>query len=122
MYEVKIIESSISDMSARDRLMLKDTSNARKFDEIVDSGADFTFRPVAYSVLEVHNDKADQPVYNQFIVVDSDGNKYVTGSSSFWEAFIDIWVEMDGEPFELAVYKKPSKNYKGKSFISCSIV
>ena len=120
-YEVKITASS-RDLTARERLMYKDTSNAVRLDEANAKGA-IVITPVAYAVLEIHNEKGDDKDYNNYVVVDSEGNKYVTGSSSFWKAFEDIWDEMSGEnePFEIEIYRLESKNYKGKQFITCSI-
>ena len=120
-YEVKITASS-RDLTARERLMYKDTSNAVRLDEATAKGA-IVITPVAYAVLEIHNEKGDDKDYNNYVVVDSEGNKYVTGSSSFWKAFEDIWDEMSGEnePFEIEIYRLESKNYKGKQFITCSI-
>ena len=120
-YEVKIAGSS-RDLTARERLMYKDTSNAIRLDEATAKGA-IVITPVAYAVLEIHNEKGDDKDYNNYVVVDSEGNKYVTGSSSFWKAFEDIWDEMSGEnePFEIEIYRLESKNYKGKQFITCSI-
>ena len=120
-YEVKIADSS-HDLTARERLMYKDTSNAIRLDEATTKGA-IVITPVAYAVLEIHNEKGDDKDYNNYVILDSEGNKYVTGSSSFWKAFEDIWNEMSGEeePFEIEIYRLESKNYKGKQFITCSI-
>ena len=120
-YEVKIAGSS-RDLTARERLMYKDTSNAVRLDEATSKGT-IVITPVAYAVLEIHNEKGDDKDYNNYVVVDSEGNKYVTGSSSFWKAFEDIWDEMssENEPFEIEIYRLESKNYKGKQFITCSI-
>ena len=120
-YEVKITASS-HDLTARERLMYKDTSNAIRLDEATAKGT-IVITPVAYAVLEIHNEKGDDKDYNNYVVLDSEGNKYVTGSSSFWKAFEDIWDEMSGEnePFEIEIYRLESKNYKGKQFITCSI-
>ncbi len=60
-----------------------------------------------------------------FVVVDKDGNKYNTGSTSFMTALTDILDELAkaGETdCTIEVYRKESKNYKGKDFITCSIV
>lgn len=120
-YEVKIAGSS-RDLTARERLMYKDTSNAIRLDEATTKGT-IVITPVAYAILEIHNEKGDDKDYNNYVVVDSEGNKYVTGSASFWKAFEDIWDEMSGEnePFEIEIYRLESKNYKGKQFITCSI-
>ena len=124
-FNITIKESSKTDLTARERVLLKDTSNAVKLDEVVtEDGTPFVLSPAAYAVLAVHNEKAksDDKDYEQYLILDSDGNKYVTGSQSFWNSFTDIWSDMEGEPFELSIYKKPSKNYAGKCFLTCSIV
>lgn len=124
-FNITIKESSKTDLTARERVLLKDTSNAVKLDEVVtEDGTPFVLSPVAYAVLAVHNERAksDDKDYEQYLILDSDGNKYVTGSQSFWNSFADIWSDMEGEPFEMSVYKRPSKNYTGKCFLTCSIV
>lgn len=124
-FNITIKESSKTDLTARERVLLKDTSNAVKLDEVVtEDGTPFVLSPAAYAVLAVHNEKAksDDKDYEQYLILDSEGNKYVTGSQSFWNSFADIWSDMEGEPFELSIYKKPSKNYTGKCFLTCSIV
>lgn len=126
-FSVTIKETSKKDLSARDRIMLKDTSDATGLDSAVTDEQSLIISPIAYAVLETHNDKAKgDKDYEQYLIIDSNGTKYTTGSSAFWNSFKDIWDEMDientGEVFELKVYRKPSKNYAGKSFITCSIM
>ena len=78
-----------------------------------------------HAVLAVHNEKSDNKNYTKVVVVDKNGDKFVTGSDSFKRAMEDIVDEMAdaGETnFQLKVYRKPSKNYKGKEFITCSII
>ena len=126
-FSVTIKETSKKDLSARDRIMLKDTSDATGLDSAVTDEQSLIISPIAYAVLETHNDKAKgDKDYEQYLIIDSNGTKYTTGSSAFWNSFKDIWDEMDientCEVFELKVYRKPSKNYAGKSFITCSIM
>lgn len=124
MYKVTIKETN-RELSARERIKIKDTTNAIKLDG-VDPEEKLVFFPDYYAILEIENDKADtkDKKYNQFVVVDKSGTKYVTGSKSFFESFIDIYNEMkeETEPYEIEVYKMPTKNYTGKYFITCSIV
>ena len=103
---------------------IKDTTNAIRLDEATKSGS-IVIAYDYHAVLAVHNEKLDDPDYQQYIVVDKAGNKYVTGSESFFTAMTEIVDEMSaaGETdYELEVYRKDSKNYKGKQFITCSIV
>ena len=122
-YKVTIRETS-KELSARERIMMKDTTNATKLDEIVEEDKPLVIKPVAYAVLDVHNEKSDNKDYPNFIIMDEEGNKYVTGSESFWSTFKEIWDEMlnEEESFEIEIYKQESKNYKGKFFLTCSII
>lgn len=120
-YSVSIKESS-RELTAKQRIALKDTTNAVRLDEATQ------VEPVIinvdmYAILAIHNEKSENPDYDNYIVVDKNGTKYVTGSASFWSSFMDIFTEMEGddEEWALKVYRVPSKNYKGKDFITCSI-
>ena len=128
-FEAKIIETT-HDLTARERIMLKDTTNAKKLDTVVDqfkaSGSKLVITPVDYVVLSIHNEKSkDRKDYNNYMIIDETGEKFVTGSPSFWNAFKEIWDEMkqdSDDPFSIEVYKLPSKNYSGKDFLTCSII
>ena len=121
-YSVKI-ERVSRDITAKEKVMLKDTTNAISLDEATQN-AKVTITPAYYAVLSVHNEKSEDKDYRKYIIVAEDGTKYVTGSESFFTAFSDIMDEMadTGEDFSIEVYRMPSKNYKGKEFITCSIV
>lgn len=122
-YSVKVVECT-KDLTARERVKIKDTTNAIKLDEATQGGA-IVIAYDYHAVLAIHNEKLDDPDYWQYVVVDTAGNKYVTGSESFFTAMTEIVDEMiaAGETdFELEVYRMDSKNYKGKQFITCSIV
>lgn len=120
-YEVTIKEASM-ELTAKERIRLKDTSNAIKLDTATDE-APLTIAPKAFAILSIHNEKSDNVDYLNYIIVDKDGNKYVTGSESFWTSFKSIWDEMEteAEEWELEIYKLDSKNYKGKKFLTCSL-
>lgn len=120
-YSVSIKESS-RELTAKQRIALKDTTNAVKLDEATQVEP-VTINVDMYAILAIHNEKSENPDYDNYIVVDKNGTKYVTGSASFWSSFMDIFTEMEGddEEWALKVYRVPSKNYKGKDFITCSI-
>ena len=117
------------EISVKEKIMLKDTSNAESID-ILTQEASFNNEKVLidvdyYAILDIHNEKSDNKDYINFIIVDKSGNKYVTGSESFITTFTDIYEEMKGageENITIEIYRKESKNYKGKDFITCSIV
>ena len=122
-YSVKVVECT-KDLTAKERVKIKDTTNAIKLDEATQGGA-IVIAYDYHAVLAIHNEKLDDPDYRQYVVVDTAGNKYVTGSESFFMAMTEIVDEMSaaGETdYELEVYRMDSKNYKGKQFITCSIV
>lgn len=121
-YSVKIVNAS-KELSARDRVAVKDTTNAIALDDATKEtplviGIDY------YVELAIHNEKSEDKDYKKYVVVDKSGNKFVTGSESFFTAMLEIMDEMSdsGEDFEIQVYRMPSKNYKGKEFLTCSIV
>lgn len=120
-YSVEIVDSN-KQLTAKERIKVKDTTNAIRLDEVTNGGT-IDINPDTYAVLHVHNEKSDNIDYTVYVVVDKDGTKYVTGSESFWSSFMNIYEEMDGEQEEwgIKVYCAPSKNYKGKNFITCSI-
>lgn len=126
-YSVTIMETS-KDLTARDRIKMKDTSDAISLDAFSQAagyGEEAVIEPAAYVVLSVHNEKANgDPDYDQFVILDKEGNKYVTGSDSFYRAFRDIWDELkdDPDPWQIKVNRKQSKNHTGKEFITCSLV
>ena len=122
-YTVTIKETS-KDLTARERLMMKDRSNAIPLDSAVTVETPIVINPESYAILSIHNDLSDNPDYEKYMIVDSAGNKYITGSVNFWNAFKSIWDEMikENEPFSIEVYKLESKNYKGKQFLTCSII
>lgn len=122
-YEVKVKDCS-KELSARERISFKDTSDAVKLDEICEEKA-IVIDPAYFGTLSVHNEKSDNKDYEVFVIVAKDGQKYVTGSNSFMCTFNDIASEMLSEPGEkwsIKAYKLGSKNFKGKKFITCSVV
>ena len=120
-YSVSIAKAS-RELTAKERIQLKDTTDALKLDEVTQTEA-IIIKPMLYAELDIYNEMSDNKDYKNYIVVDEAGQKYVTGSDSFWTSFMDIAREMENETEEWAikVYRMPSKNYKGKEFITCSI-
>jgi len=122
-YSVKISECS-KELSAKEKLMFKDTSNAIKLDDLVSPDESFVMDVADFAVLSVHNEHSENKDYDIYILIDKDGKKYVTGSKAFYESFIDIYEEMkdESEDWQIEVTKKESNNYKGKFFITCSVI
>ena len=126
-YKVTINKTS-KELTTKERIAIKDFSNATPLDTALETDNDsLIITPSYYAILDVHNEKAkDNPDYRKYVIVDKSGQKYVTGSESFWTSFSDIMDEISAEEmdedFSIECFKRPSKNYKGKSFISCSII
>ena len=127
-YSATITESS-RELSARERVMFKDTQNAVSINELAEEahkeGAKAFIEGIAgYVVLDIHNDKSDDKDYKNYLVIDKDGQKYVTGSQAFWNSFKSIYDEMVGEtdPWSIEINLLPSKNYKGKNVLTCSLI
>ena len=127
-YKASVKECS-KELTVKEKIALKDTSNAIGLD-LLTQEANFNGEKVIidvdyYATINIHNEKSDNKDYINFIVVAKDGAKYVTGSQAFISAFKDIATELAeaGETdMTIEVYRKESKNYKGKDFITCSIV
>ena len=127
-YSATIAESS-RELSARERVMFKDTQNAISINELAEEahkeGAKAFIEGIAgYVVLDIHNDKSDDKDYKNYLVIDKDGQKYVTGSQAFWNSFKSIYEEMadETEPWSIEINLLPSKNYKGKNVLTCSLI
>lgn len=124
-YTTSITESS-KDLSVREKIKLKDLTSAIAIDKVVEPEKPLVIAPDFYAYLSIHNEKLPEHEqdYKTMVIVDKSGTKYYTGSDSAISSFVDIFDEMidTAEPFEIEFYKKESKNYSGKHFITCSLV
>lgn len=124
-YTTSITESS-KELSTREKIKLKDLTSAIAIDKVVDPEKPLVIAPDFYARISIHNEKLpeNEQDYKTMVIVDKSGTKYYTGSDSAISSFVDIFDEMidTAEPFEIEFYKKESKNYSGKHFITCSLV
>lgn len=124
-YTTSITESS-KEISVREKIKLKDLTSAIAIDKVVEPEKPLVIAPDFYAYLSIHNEKLpeNEQDYKTMVIVDKSGTKYYTGSDSAISSFVDIFDEMieTAEPFEIEFYKKESKNYSGKHFITCSLV
>lgn len=124
-YKATINEGS-KDLSVREKIKLKDLTSAIAIDRVVEPEKPLVIAPDYYAYLDIHNEKLaeGEQDYKTMVVVDKSGTKYYTGSESAITSFVDIFDEMvdTGEPFEIEFYKRESKNYSGKHFITCTLV
>lgn len=112
------------EISKKESIRLKDLTDAISLDAATEGGESLQIKPVLWAVVAVHDESSREKDYNKYVIEDADGIKYVTGSESFWSSFEDIVEEMDGvdEEWSLSIYKRPSKNYAGKGFLTCSVI
>lgn len=122
-YRVEITEAS-KELTVREKIYYKNYDDTIKLDEIIkEDGTKFIITPVEYVCLSVFNEKAKSQNYEVIVIKTVDGTRYSTGSKSFMSSFLDIFNEVanDEEPFEIEIYKRPSKNFTDKCFITCNL-
>ena len=122
-YKATVKESSW-EMSAREKLRYTDFTDVVKLDEATQS-ADIIIDVDKWAVINVHNEKSDTVDYVKYVIIDKDDQVYVTGSESFWNSFTQIYEVMSEEgetTYSIKVYRRESKNYKGKDFLTCRII
>ena len=127
-YSATIREAS-RELTARERVMFKDTQNAISINDFAEQAKSEGGKAIItgvtdFVVLDIHNDKSDDKDYDNFLIIDATGEKYVTGSQAFWNSFKSIYDEMkdETEPWGIQLNLIPSKNYKGKNVLTCSLI
>jgi hypothetical protein len=119
-----MVEDASWTMTAREKLRYTDLTDAIQLDEATQSG-DVIIDVDKWAVINVHNEKSDSVDYMKYVIIDKDEQVYVTGSESFWKSFVQIYEVMSDEgetTYSIKVYRRESKNYKGKDFITCRII
>lgn len=122
-YKATVKESSW-EMSAREKLRYTDFTDVVQLDEATQAG-DLIIDVDKWAVVMVHNEKSDTVDYAKYVIIDKEGQVYVTGSESFWRSFTAIYEVMSEEEetvYSIKVYRRESKNYKGKDFLTCRII
>lgn len=122
-YKATVKEASW-EMSAREKLRYTDFTDVIQLDEATQAG-DIIIDVDKWAVVWVHNEKSDTVDYAKYVIIDKEEQVYVTGSESFWRAFIAIYDVMSEEEeavYSIKVYRRESKNYKGKDFLTCRII
>lgn len=122
-YKATVKESSW-EMTAREKLRYTDFTDVVQLDEATQAG-DLIIDVDKWAVVMVHNEKSDTVDYVKYVIIDKEGQVYVTGSESFWRSFTAIYEVMSEEEetvYSIKVYRRESKNYKGKDFLTCRII
>ena len=127
-YSASIVDAS-RELTARERVMFKDTQNAISMNDFAEQAKAEGGKAIIENVkdyvhISVHNDKSDDKDYDNYMIITAEGDKYVTGSQAFWNSFMDIFNEMksETEPWGIQLNLIPSKNYKGKNVLTCSLI
>lgn len=119
-----MVEDASWTMTAREKLRYTDLTDAIQLDEATQSG-DVIIDVDKWAVINVHNEKSDTVDYMKYVIIDKDEQVFVTGSESFWKSFVQIYEVMSEEgetTYSIKVYRRESKNYKGKDFLTCRII
>lgn len=123
------IREASRELSAKERVMFKDMANATSLVDFVSAQRELGEKAIIdvadFAVIDVHNPKAqDNTDYTIYLVIDKNGNKFYTSSEAFWSAFSNIYAEMieSDEEWGIEAVLIPSKNYKGKEILTCSLV
>ena len=127
-YNATVAEAS-RELTPKERVMFKDLGNAIKLNDLAEgaqaSGDKAIIASIAdYAVLAIHNEASEDVDYNNYLIIDGEGNKYYTGSTPFWNSFKSIWDEMhdSGEEWGIQLNLIPSKNFAGKTVLTCSLI
>lgn len=126
-YSATITEAS-RELTPKERVMFKDLANAQSLNELAKeakmSGAKLVITVKDYAVVAIHNEASEDVDYNNYLIIDKDGEKYYTGSPSFWSKFMDIYSEMKevDEDWAIELNLVASKKYTGKEALTCSLV
>lgn len=123
-YSVSISESS-TEFKGKALLKVTDMAASAPLNDVVTAEQALIIKVNDYAVVDVHNENAKgDKDYHQYVLIDDNGDTYRTGSEAFFRSFKAIWDAMNDsdEVWELKVYKVPSKNYKGKDCILCTVI
>lgn len=122
------IEESSRELTPKERVMFKDLGNAVNLNdyakESIAAGVKAIIAVKDWAIIAVHNEASEDVDYKNYLLVDENGNKFYTGSVSFWNKFMDIYSEMKevNEDWSIELNLVPSKKYAGKEALTCSLV
>lgn len=127
-YSTKIVSSS-RELTVKEKITLKNFNDCTGLDTVVTNEQGFIIDPDVIVEVEVHNERAkDDKDYTTIVILDKDGTKYSTSSNSLRNSISDIMDELselsaeDKADLKIKVFKKPSKNYSGKYFLTATVV
>ena len=128
-YTARVINSSFEKLTGKDKLRYTNFTSMTSLDDVVaETGEVYPVSVTGFVIVEVHNEKSSNKDYVKMVLVGEDGTLYVTGSDSFMREFENI-VEVLNDDFEdgttpvyeINIFKRPSKNFNNKCFLTCSV-
>lgn len=134
-YKAKVVYTS-RQVSAKEKIQLANFTGAVSLDTEIDSRAAMGDEARVYldvdfwATVQVHNEMSkDNKDYSVLLIVTKDGTTYKSGSdslvrelSSLEDQLADARAEGEEIPLTIACFKRPSRNYAGKGFITCELV
>lgn len=119
-----VIEKSLKEVTKKEMLQLKDLTDAVRLDQATQEHGSVLIPNIQNMVkmFLVSDDPKNPQEYAKMVITDTEGNRFVTGSESFARRAWEIADDMAGDEFGLKVYRRPSKNYPGREFLSCSVI
>ena len=121
------VTSSMKDLTARQRIAVKDFSSATKLNELITAENPKLIIDVDNIIaVSVHNEQSKgNKDYTVYVIIDKNGEKYRTGSETAYTSAMEIYKELEvanelDEGFELEFYKVNSNNFDGE-FIKCNL-
>lgn len=106
-YKIEILEVS-KELTEQERVNLKDLSSFRNLDMAVRKGKPIMISVDAYAELRIDGVKVGTGKYRKigtgnnilYVLIDKDGTKYTTRTSSFWYSFKNLWKDMQNSKAE----------------------
>lgn len=123
-YSAKVVSILGEDLDVKEKISFKDISITENLNDLTKETG-ILIAPNRVVTIEVHNEKSENKDYIVYVLEDKDGNRYSTSSKSFMESYENIYEELTDagiKDFEIKIYQKPSKNFKGGNFLTCSLV
>lgn len=129
-YKATIVDSSFDKLTGKDKIRYTNFMSMIQVDDVVsETGECYPVTVKGFVIVDVHNEKSDNKDYTKMVLVAEDGSLYVTGSDSFMREFeyiVDVlkddFIDAGIEPvYEINIFKRPSKNFNGKKFLTCTV-
>jgi len=121
------VTSCLKDLTARQRIAVKDFSSADKLNEMITAENPKIVIDVDNIIeVTVHNEQSKgNSDYKVYVIVATDGKKFRTGSETAYISAMEIYKELEAADelsggFTLEFYKVKSNNFDG-DFIKCNL-